>query len=211
MQPSEIESLVGRYAEGPALLRAAWTKVPAAARAWRPGAVKWSAHGSPSTAPTARRTPTCGLVFPAEQAPVLVGYDQDAVGAPDYRRIRSTRARRSTPCARTPSRCPPADGRRSREVGRHRVRRVPVEKWITRRLGSPRAADRAESSRSGRKRRRRGCATLRAANPNRRPRAAGAGSGNRVSARRWARSCRPATASPSRRRGVRDVRRSVVP
>lgn len=37
-------ALIDRYERGPALLAAAWAKVPAEARQWRPGPGRWSAH-----------------------------------------------------------------------------------------------------------------------------------------------------------------------
>ena len=36
--------LIDRYERGPAKLAAAWAKVPAEARQWRPGPERWSAH-----------------------------------------------------------------------------------------------------------------------------------------------------------------------
>ncbi len=40
----ERRSRIARYAEGPTRLRAAWERVPAEARQWRPSPGKWSAH-----------------------------------------------------------------------------------------------------------------------------------------------------------------------
>src|SRR5512141_1159133 len=44
MSRDERESFLGRYEAGPALLRQAWSEVPAEARQWRPAEGKWSAH-----------------------------------------------------------------------------------------------------------------------------------------------------------------------
>jgi hypothetical protein len=41
---AERNDRIDRYARGPALLRAAWERVPEAARKWRPGPDRWSAH-----------------------------------------------------------------------------------------------------------------------------------------------------------------------
>jgi hypothetical protein len=78
MQPPDIESLIRRYAEGPATLRAAWAKVPAAARAWRPGPSKWSAHEVVVHCADSETNAHMRLRYLlAEKEPVLVGYDQD--------------------------------------------------------------------------------------------------------------------------------------
>jgi hypothetical protein len=44
MTHAERDALIQQYAEGPALLRAAWQRVPAEARQWRPAPGRWSAH-----------------------------------------------------------------------------------------------------------------------------------------------------------------------
>jgi hypothetical protein len=43
MSPAERAAWIERYAHGPALLEAAYARVPAEARQWRPGG-QWSAH-----------------------------------------------------------------------------------------------------------------------------------------------------------------------
>jgi hypothetical protein len=79
MRTPEIESLVRRYADGSALLRAAWTKVPAAAQAWRPGPEKWSAHEVVVHCADSETNAHMRLRYLlAEKEPVLIGYDQDA-------------------------------------------------------------------------------------------------------------------------------------
>src|SRR5689334_3077075 len=75
---AEREAFLERYAAGPALLRAAWERVPAAARQWRPAPGKWSAHevvvhcaDSEAYGHTRIR-----LVL-AEKKPLIVGYDEN--------------------------------------------------------------------------------------------------------------------------------------
>jgi len=60
LSPAERDALIRRYAEGPAKVRAAWEKVPEAARAWRPAPGKWSLTRSSAIAGTPRPTPRCG-------------------------------------------------------------------------------------------------------------------------------------------------------
>jgi hypothetical protein len=74
----ELESLVRRYAAGPAQLRAAWDAVPVAARQWRPAPGKWSAHEVVvHCADAAVNAHGRVRYLLAEKAPVIVGYDQD--------------------------------------------------------------------------------------------------------------------------------------
>jgi len=59
-------------------LRAAWAKVPAAARAWRPGPEKWSAHEVVVHCADSETNAHMRLRYMlAEKDPVIVGYDQD--------------------------------------------------------------------------------------------------------------------------------------
>jgi hypothetical protein len=74
---AERSDRIERYARGPALLHAAWERVPEAARKWRPGPERWSAHEvvchcADSEANAALRIRT--LV--AEQDPLILGYDE---------------------------------------------------------------------------------------------------------------------------------------
>ena len=75
---AERSSYLDRYEAGPALLRRAWSEVPAEARQWRPAADKWSAHevvvhcaDSEAYGHTRIR-----LVL-AEAEPLVVGYDEN--------------------------------------------------------------------------------------------------------------------------------------
>jgi hypothetical protein len=72
------DALIEKYAAGPARLRAAYGAVPEAARQWRPGPGKWSAHEivvhcADSEANAALRI----RYVVAEKDPVIVGYDQE--------------------------------------------------------------------------------------------------------------------------------------
>jgi len=78
LSPFDRGVLLDRYEAGPALLRQAWSEVPAAARLWRPGEGKWSAHevvvhcaDSEAYAHTRIR------LLLAEPAPLIVGYDEN--------------------------------------------------------------------------------------------------------------------------------------
>jgi hypothetical protein len=79
MPPADVESLIRRYAEGPALLRAAWARVPAAARQWRPAEGKWTAHEVVVHCADSEINAHGRLRYViAEKEPLIVGYDQDA-------------------------------------------------------------------------------------------------------------------------------------
>jgi len=78
LSTAERNAFLKRYEAGAALLRTAWSKVPAAARQWRPAAGKWSAHevivhcaDSEAYGHTRIR-----LVL-AEKQPLIVGYDEN--------------------------------------------------------------------------------------------------------------------------------------
>ena len=73
------ETLVLKYTEGPARLRAAWTSVPEEARQWRPAPGKWSAHEivvhcADSETNAAQRI----RYVLVEKEAMIVGYDQEA-------------------------------------------------------------------------------------------------------------------------------------
>jgi hypothetical protein len=79
MNTVERGDLVRRYAEGPAMLRAAWDKVPAAARQWRPAPGKWSAHEVVLHCADSETNAHGRIRYVlAEKEPLIVGYDQDA-------------------------------------------------------------------------------------------------------------------------------------
>lgn len=78
ISPDTRERLIRAYAEGAALLRAAWAEVPAEARQWRPEQNAWSAHEivchcADSEISAATRIRMVAL----EPTPTIVGYDQD--------------------------------------------------------------------------------------------------------------------------------------
>ena len=74
---SEREDLIRRYEEGPARLRAAWEKVPAEARKWRPAEGKWSAHEVVCHAADSETNAYARIRFlAAEKEPKILGYDQ---------------------------------------------------------------------------------------------------------------------------------------
>ena len=75
---SEREALIGRYANGPARLKAALAAVPTEAMTWRPAAGEWSAHEVVCHCADSE-TKSHGRIrsLVAEQDPMLVGYDQD--------------------------------------------------------------------------------------------------------------------------------------
>jgi hypothetical protein len=72
-------ALVEKYAQGPVRLREAWASVPEAARQWRPGPGKWSAHEvvvhcADSETNAAQRIRYVLM----EKDTTIVGYDQEA-------------------------------------------------------------------------------------------------------------------------------------
>jgi hypothetical protein len=74
---AERESLIRRYEEGPAKLRAALAQVPEAARQWRPAPGKWSAHEVVCHAADAETNAAARIRFLlVEDEPVIAGYDQ---------------------------------------------------------------------------------------------------------------------------------------
>jgi hypothetical protein len=77
LSASDRESLIRRYEEGPAKLRAAWEKVPPEARQWRPGEGKWSAHEVVChTADSETNAALRIRYLAAETNPTIFGYDQ---------------------------------------------------------------------------------------------------------------------------------------
>jgi hypothetical protein len=76
--PQERAALIDRYARGPALLKVALAKIPAAALRWRPGPKQWSAHEIIVHCADSETNAHGRLRYLlAEQQPVIQGYDQD--------------------------------------------------------------------------------------------------------------------------------------
>ena len=74
---AEREDLIRRYAEGPAQLRAALSRVPAEALTWRPGPGKWSAHEVIVHCADSETNAYLRIRYlAAEKEPLIVGYDQ---------------------------------------------------------------------------------------------------------------------------------------
>lgn len=77
LTPAERNERIERYARGPALLRAAYERVPESARKWRPGPERWSAHEivchcADSETNGAQRI----RYLVAEPTPLIQGYDE---------------------------------------------------------------------------------------------------------------------------------------
>ncbi|HXF95830.1 MAG TPA: DinB family protein [Gemmatimonadales bacterium] len=78
LTPAERAALIERYARGPALLRAAFDRVPAEARQWRPGPGKWSAHEVVVHCADSESNAALRIRYLlAEADPVIQGYDQE--------------------------------------------------------------------------------------------------------------------------------------
>lgn len=78
MSPQERGALIERYANGPALLRAALERVPPEAMKWRPGPGKWSAHEVVVHCADSETVSSTRIrLLVGEDSPTLVGYDQD--------------------------------------------------------------------------------------------------------------------------------------
>ena len=78
MTHAERDRLIQQYAEGPALLRAAWGRVPERARQWRPAPGKWSAHEVVVHCADSECNSVGRIrMLLADPEPRIVGYDQD--------------------------------------------------------------------------------------------------------------------------------------
>ena len=78
LTPQEREDLIQRYAAGPARLRAAFLRVPEAARTWRPAPGKWSAHQVVVHCADSETTSAARIRWVlAEKNATIQGYDQD--------------------------------------------------------------------------------------------------------------------------------------
>jgi len=89
MTQAEREARFVRYEKGPALLRAAWSKIPVAARQWRPAPGKWSAHEIIVHCADSETNSAMRIRYLAgETGPLIAGYDQDRWAAEfDYHRL----------------------------------------------------------------------------------------------------------------------------
>lgn len=78
LEPAERESLIQRYAQGPARLRAALATVPPAALTWRPKPGEWSAHEVICHCADAETNAAARIRYLlCEKEPLILGYDQD--------------------------------------------------------------------------------------------------------------------------------------
>lgn len=78
LSKEERAALIQRYADGPALLRAALDRVPPAAMQWRPGPDKWSPHEVVVHCADSESNATLRIRYlVAEKEPRIMGYDQD--------------------------------------------------------------------------------------------------------------------------------------
>lgn len=74
---AERETLIDRYAEGPARLKAALATVPAEALEWRPEAWEWSAHEVVVHCADSETNAAARIRYLAAEAdPVILGYDE---------------------------------------------------------------------------------------------------------------------------------------
>ena len=77
LSAAERSSLIDQYARGPARLRAAFAKAPAAALQWRPGPGKWSVHEVIVHCADSETNAAGRLRYLlAEAKPQILGYDQ---------------------------------------------------------------------------------------------------------------------------------------
>jgi hypothetical protein len=75
---AERQTLIERYARGPALLKAALARIPSGAMQWRPAPGKWSAHEIIVHCADSETNAYGRLRYLlAEPTPVIQGYDQD--------------------------------------------------------------------------------------------------------------------------------------
>ena len=78
MSPDDRSKLIRVYADGPAVLRAALSRVPGQAMKWRPAPTKWSVHEIICHCADSEMNGAMRLRYlAAESAPRIIGYDQD--------------------------------------------------------------------------------------------------------------------------------------
>jgi len=79
LSAAERSAYLDRFEAGPAGLRAAWESVPPAARTWRPGPGRWSAHEVVvHCADSEAYSHTRIRLLLADPDPLIVGYDEAA-------------------------------------------------------------------------------------------------------------------------------------
>lgn len=79
MTPDERAKLIRQYADGPAVLRAALTRVPGPVMKWRPAPTKWSVHEILCHCADSEMNAALRIRYlAAESNPRIIGYDQDA-------------------------------------------------------------------------------------------------------------------------------------
>ena len=77
LSPGERDTLIRRYADGPARLKAALATVPAEALQWRPKPGEWSAHEVVVHCADSETNAAARIRYlAAESDPVIVGYDE---------------------------------------------------------------------------------------------------------------------------------------
>lgn len=75
---AERESLIRRYEEGPARLKAALEKIPQEALKWRPAEGKWSVHEVICHCADSETNAAARIRYlVAEEKPTILGYDQE--------------------------------------------------------------------------------------------------------------------------------------
>lgn len=79
MTPDERTKLIRQYADGPAVIRAALSRVPGQAMKWRPAPTKWSVHEILCHCADSEMNAAMRLRYLAAESPArVIGYDQDA-------------------------------------------------------------------------------------------------------------------------------------
>jgi hypothetical protein len=78
LTPADREALIGRYAAGPACLRAALDRVPEEARHWRPGPGEFSVHEIVCHCADSETNAAARIRYlVTEREPLILGYDTD--------------------------------------------------------------------------------------------------------------------------------------
>jgi hypothetical protein len=78
MTPDERAKLIRQYADGPAVLKAALSRVPGQVMKWRPAPTKWSVHEILCHCADSEMNAALRIRYlAAEPSPRIIGYDQD--------------------------------------------------------------------------------------------------------------------------------------